>query len=115
MQYKPHASNDIDSIRRRTQRECGGLFPKNIIKRKQCFEDHIGNYEHRLLADLSVDLFNEELEAVNEKPVDVKENDGDFSDDKALAQVNLISDEEDSTKEYVESKNADSDDTDDLD
>lgn len=64
-----------------------------------------------MLADLTVDLFNEELEAVKETPVDVNEN----ADDQALTQVKLNADEEDSTKEYVESKNADSDDTDDLD
>jgi len=41
VQYKPHSNNDIDSLRRRVQRECGGLFPNNLVKRRQCFEDHI--------------------------------------------------------------------------
>lgn len=47
-QYKPHKSNSLNAIRDRVQRDCM-KFKENPILRKKCFEDHIKNYEHRLL------------------------------------------------------------------
>jgi hypothetical protein len=59
VQYKPYGQNDIDTIRKRVQKECGELFADNFIKRQECFDDHIKNYSHRLLAQVSDKLEND--------------------------------------------------------
>ena len=48
-QYKPNKSNSINAVRDRVQKDCM-KFSDNPELRSKCFDDHIKNYEDRLLA-----------------------------------------------------------------
>lgn len=47
-QYKPHKSNSLNAVRDRVQRACR-KFANHPELRKKCFEEHIKNYEDRLV------------------------------------------------------------------
>lgn len=48
-QYKPNKSNSLNAVRDRVQRDCM-RYAENPILRAKCFDEHIKNYEERLLA-----------------------------------------------------------------
>lgn len=47
-QYKPHKSNSLNAVRDRVQRDCQ-KYANHPELRKKCFEEHIKNYEDRLV------------------------------------------------------------------